>query len=152
VSLRSQHPKGFSGWVHWRAHHRQLDGQEHIAHQRRAALIRIFTGLSRVIVWLTLILLYALGVSFTKSLFTSVAFVAIISLYANAATDWGQVAASLAQLTAGDAHHDAEAARVAIGVDYAQIEQDIARLALLQPCPEADELAQSIRTKLGGSS
>jgi len=136
--------------LHARAHRTGLDGRQKIGHQRRTALIMVITGLARVICWATLILLYLLGVHFTKALFTSVAFVALISLYANAATDWGQVAASLAMLTAGDAHHDAEATRVAVGVDFTAVEQDIARLADLQPGPDAKALATEIRAKLQG--
>lgn len=90
---------------------RGLHGRAHHDRQRKIALVLIFTGLVRVVAWTTLILLYLVGVPFTAALFHSVAFVAIISLYANAATDFGQVCASLAQLTAGDAHRDAEVAR-----------------------------------------
>jgi hypothetical protein len=133
--------------LHARAQHpgRQL---HHINRQRLTALILIATGLARVGVWVTLIGLYLAGVAFTTSLFQSVAFVAVISLYANAATDFGQVCASLAQLTAGDAHHDAQAARHAIHRGTAVIEADIARLADLQPGPEAAALATQIRQQL----
>lgn len=108
----------------------------------------IITGLVRVTCWLTLITLYLLGVPFTKALFTSVAFVAVISLYANAATDWGQVAASLAMLTAGDAHQDVEHTRQLMTADFAQLEDDISRLADMQPGQECHELADSIKARL----
>ena len=108
------------------------------------------TGSARSLAWIALIVLYLLGVSFTKALFASVAFVAVISLYANAATDFGQVAASLAQLTAGDVHHDVAAARRETAIDVAAIEKDLERLARLQPCKEADELAASIRAQIAG--
>ena len=136
-----------------RARHRDrgLHGHRHVDRQRLTAIILIITGLVRVCAWATLIALYLLGVPFTAHLFASVAFVAVISLYANAATDFGQVCASLAQLTAGDAHHDAEATRIAVGIDYSAIEADIARLAELQPCPEADQLAAEIRRRLADS-
>lgn len=124
--------------------HRGLHGRPHIDRQRRTAIILVSTGLVRVLAWTTLIVFYLSGVPFTASLFKSVAFVALISLYANAATDFGQVCASLAQLTAGDAHHDAEAARREITVDTAAIEADIARLALLAPGPDAIALAENI--------
>ena len=97
-----------------RIHHHGLHGREHIGRQRRTAVILVVTGLVRVVAWTALIACYLLGVHFTRTLFSSVAFVAVISLYANAATDFGQVCASLAQLTAGDVHHDAEEARVAL--------------------------------------
>lgn len=94
-----------------RHRHRGLHGNDKIDRQRLLALILVITGMIRSAAWGTLILLYVIGVPFTHSLFKSVAFVAIISLYANAATDFGQACASLAQLVAGDSHHDAEAAR-----------------------------------------
>ncbi len=139
---------GFRRRLHDRSHHRGLHGHEHVGRQRRTALILIVTGLARVVVWITLIACYLLGFHFTKTLFSSVAFVALISLYANGATDWGQVAASLAQLTAGDAHADVEHVRVVQAMDFAEIESDIARLAELQPGPDAITLAGQIREKL----
>jgi hypothetical protein len=138
-------------WLKAKAQHRGLHGRKHIERHRMQALLMIITGLFRVICWLTLIVLYLLGVKFTKSLFSSVAFVALISLYANAATDWGQVAASLAQLTAGDTHADVEHVRIAQGVEFAEVEADIARLADLQPGPEATGLAERIRRRLHGN-
>lgn len=131
-----------------RARYRGPHGRSHVDRQRRLALILIITALIRAAAWTILIVLYLLGVPFTTALFKSVAFVAVISLYANAATDFGQGAASLAQLAAADAHHDAEHNREALAIDYGEIESDIARLALLQPCPEAQELASEIRRKL----
>ena len=141
--------------LYQRATHRGLHGRGHIDKQRRTALLLIVTGLFRVVCWILLLSMYllhlAFGIfSFTAVLFTSVAFVSCISLYANMATDWGQVAASLAQLTAGDAHHDAEAGRRELGVDTKQVEDDIARLAALQPGPESDKLAAEIRDRVCG--
>lgn len=94
-----------------RAQHRGLHGQDQIDKQRRIALIMIVTGLARVVVWTTLLLLNFVGVPFVVKLFGSIAFVTDLSVVALMLTDWGQVAASLAQLTAGDAHHDIEANR-----------------------------------------
>jgi cytochrome bd-type quinol oxidase subunit 2 len=68
--------------------------------ERWIALALVITGLIRVLAWTVLIGLYLVGVPFTTALFKSVAFVALISLYANAATDFGQVCASLAQFSA----------------------------------------------------
>lgn len=95
-----------------RANHAGPHSKAQVNKQRRLALIMIVTGLIRVIVWVSLIVMYVAGVHFTKDLFASVSFVAMISLYANAATDWGQVAASLSQLTAADAHQDVEHVRL----------------------------------------
>lgn len=131
-----------------------LHGRAHVDRQRLTALLLICTGLLRCTVWIVLLGLYLLHIAFpdvagfTAALFANVAFVACLSLYANAATDWGQVCASLAQLTAGDAHHDAEAARREVSVDFSALELDVARLSQLQPGPEGDRLAAEIRERL----
>ncbi|MGH3264124.1 MAG: hypothetical protein ACRDNS_19250, partial [Trebonia sp.] len=88
-----------------------LHGHQHHSRQRMVALVLVTAGLCRAASWLTLIGMYFLGVTFIHSLFQDVWFVAILSLYANAATDFGQACASLAQLTAARAHEDAEAGR-----------------------------------------
>ena len=62
------------------------------------------------------------------------------------------MAASLAQLTAGDAHSDAEIARVHTSIDFALVERDIARLADLAPGEEARKLAADIRRRLSAGS
>lgn len=140
-------------------HRSQHVGPHHRAHvnkQRRTALILVFTGLARVAAWLTMMSLYVLHLllphvaGFTEALFQSVPFVAMISLYANAATDFGQVCASLAQLTAGDAHADTNATRQAVTSDFAVIQDEIRRLALLHPGPDADKLAADIAQRLPG--
>lgn len=82
----------------------------HASHHSIAKIL-VITGLIRTLAWTTLIVMYLAGVSFTASLFKSVAFVAIISLYANAATDFGQSCASLAELSASNAHAEAEKAK-----------------------------------------
>lgn len=133
-----------------RAQHRGLHGHARVDRQRTIALVMIGTGLARVAVWSLLLILYLAGVAFAINLFASVAFVAVLSVLALMLTDWGQVAASLAQLTAGDAHHDAEATRREVSIDFSQLEADVARLARLQPGPESDELVLSIRRRLRG--
>lgn len=90
---------------------RRLHGPKHHDGQNLMAIVLIVWGLVRALAWVTLIVLYLIGVPFTTVLFHSVAFVAVISLYANAATDFGQVCASLAQLAAARAHQDAEHVR-----------------------------------------
>jgi hypothetical protein len=134
--------------------HRGLHGPAKIDRQRLLALLLIAFGCVRVIAWLALILLYAIGVPFTHTLFLSVAFVALISLYANAATDFGQVCASLAQLTAGDAHHDSEHNRRVLSQTFADIERieaDINRLAGLSG-GDALELAEKLCATLRSAS
>jgi hypothetical protein len=134
--------------IHARTHHRGLHGHDHTDRQRRTALLMIITGLLRVAIWSVITVAFLFGMPTVVGWFGSVKFVSLLSILALVLTDWGQVAASLAQLTAGDAHHDVEHVRSQLGVDYTEIEGDIARLAELQPCPEADELARSIRARL----
>ena len=142
---------GYDGpgvWVHNRIHHRGLHGHKHIDRQRAIAITLIVTALARVGAWTLLTICYAVGVGFAVTLFKSVAFVALISMFALILTDWGQMAASLAQLNAADAHGAAEHNARALAVDYAGIEHDLAELADLQPGPEARLLAATIREKL----
>jgi hypothetical protein len=137
-------------WITRRAEHRGLHGHSRIDKQRRIALLMIVSGFLRVVVWTVLLLFYLAHVAFARTLFASVAFVAVLSVLALMLTDWGQVAASLAQFSASEAHHDAEAVRKEVSFDAATIEEDIARLAQLQPCKEADELAAQIRAQIAG--
>jgi hypothetical protein len=136
--------KQFGDRAHLRGQH---DGNE-VARQRFIAILMVATGLLRVLIWFLLILLYAVGVPFARHLYTSVAFVSLLSVGALLLTDWSQVAASLAQLTAGDSHHDVEFVRDALNVDFAQMDRDLDRLAELAGRP-AHELADDIRRRLG---
>ena len=137
-----------------RARHRDrgVHGHRHVDRQRLTAILMIATGLLRVAIWLAITVAFVAGDRAVGHWFGSVKFVSLLSILALVLTDWGQVAASLAQLTAGDAHHDAEATRLAIGVDFAQLDADISRLAALQPGPEAAVLASEIRRRLSGGS
>ena len=140
--------------VHERAYHRGLHGADMINRQRRRALRLAIFSFVRMAAWILLMACYALHTAlphefhWTVALFTSVSFVALISLYANAATDYGAGSANLAELTAGDAHKDTEHVRQAVDMDYTQLESDIAELAELQPGPDAQALADRIRTTL----
>lgn len=146
-----------AGWATRRVHHRGLHGHQHISRQRRTALSLTIFAACRVVVW-TLAML-AMGLHFVlphNSFLTgyyhlcqAVAFVTFISLYCNWSTDLANFGAGVSSLFAADSHHDAEAARTAIGIDFAQVEQDIARLAQLQPGPEATRLASEITARLG---
>lgn len=131
-----------------RAHHHGLHGHRHISRQRLVALVMVATGLARVTMWIVLLALYGAGVPAIRSLYASVAFVSLLSVGALLLTDWGQVAASLAQLTAADAHHDAESARKEVQIDFVAIEKDVAKLAEMQPGPEGQKLAGAIRERL----
>ena len=139
--------------IELRARHKDkgLHGHQHVDRQRLVAILMIGTGLARVMLWTTLLTLNLVGVAFVVALFGSVSFVSDLSVLALMLTDWGQVAASLAQLTAGDAHHDAEATRRDLAFDVHEIEGDLYRLAKLTPGPEADELAAEIRAQLAGT-
>lgn len=91
------------------------------------------------------------GGPFIRSFITlsgSVVFVTFISFYCNAATDAANLMAGIAALFSADSHHDAEAARMALGTDFGALEADVARLADLQPGDEATALAAQIRRRL----
>lgn len=131
-----------------RARHQGPHGNRHIDRQRVIALTLAVTGFARAGFWAAMIASYFAGLTLVHSLFNDVWFVAILSLYANGATDFGQACASLAQLAASDAHHDAEHTRRALIIDTALIEHDISQLAGLQPGPEAQMLAEHITARL----
>ena len=142
--------------VHERAYHRGLHGRDTINKQRQRALRLAVFSFMRMGAWILLMVCYALHTAlphefhWTVALFTSVSFVALISLYANAATDYGAGSANLAELTERDAHKDTEHVRQAVGVDCTQLERDIAQLADPQPGPHAQALAETIRARLKG--
>jgi hypothetical protein len=135
---------------HARTHRRGLDGHAYVDKQRRHALLMVRTAQVRVAIWATLMIAGPFSHTLSRT-YSATTFVTYLSLGALLLTDWGQYAASSAELAAGDAHHDAEAARVAIGVDFHQLDGDIARLAALQPGPDAQKLAADIRGRLGVS-
>ena len=135
------------GWLHRKAYHRGLHGRKHVGRQRQTALLMIGSGLFRVGVWTVLLVLYLVHAAFARSLFASVAFVAVLSVLALMLTDWGQVAASFAQLAAADSHADAEHNRRTLDIDFAALERDVAALAALEPGPDADRLAADIRAR-----
>lgn len=137
-------------WAARITEHRGIHGRKHVDKERRIALIMIGTGFARVVVWTLLLAFYLAHVAFAVNLFASVAFVAVLSVLALMLTDWGQCAASLAQLSAAHGHGDAEAARGEISFDARAIEEDIAKLAKLYPGPESDALVLSIRNRLRG--
>jgi hypothetical protein len=128
--------------------------QSVVAVQRRRAVFLLWTGALRTVAWVLLGSCIALGLAhvgpfdWAANLSRSIAFVALISLYANAATDFGNATAAFAALVAADAH---KAAAAAAGrqqrIDEA-MQQDIARLAELQPGEEAGALADDIRKRL----
>ena len=131
-------------------------GHAKISKQRRSALwMTVFAGV-RTVAWILcmlVIVVHWLGVggSFIHSFIAvseTVLFVTFISFYCNASTDAANLMAGIAALFSADSHHTAETVRQAVAIDYRSVESDIARLAELQPGPDAEALAQDIRRKL----
>ena len=143
------------GRIHRRSHLGTLS-HERISRQRRAALwLTIFAG-ARTLAWLVcmaFIGLYELGIGggfiggFAR-LSSLVLWVSVISYYCNASTDLANFTAGLAALFSSDTHAATVAASASFGADFASLEDDIARLADLQPGTEASELSDAIRHRL----
>ncbi len=150
--------------INRRASARHLHGHVHVSGQRRLALWLTIFSAGRTIGWVLAMLLigvHYLVVSFHwqepswlgwfVALSSTVLFVTLISFYCNASTDLANFCASIAALFSADAHHDAESTRYSLTGDVGVIEEDIARLADLQPGPAATELAADIRRRLAGA-
>ena len=142
-------------WVHKRAHNGPVT-HAHVSRQRRFALyMTIFAGV-RVVAWtacMLLIIAYALGakgsfIIFFVRLSSLVLWVSFISYYCNAATDFASFMAGVSALFASDSHAAAIAGNANTSADFTALESDIARLADLQPGPEATALAGEIRQRL----
>lgn len=88
-----------------RDHHANPEYQR-IRRQRGWAMFQLVFAFVRAAAWTLLIALYLAGVPFTSHLFHSVAFVAVISLYANAATDLGIGIAAYAGVIGADSRAD----------------------------------------------
>ena len=88
-----------------------MNRSRRVSRQRNRAAFQMAFAVFRAFLWLVLIVMYLAGVHFTDGLFRSVAFVAVISLYANAATDAGAAIAAYAAVTAADARHDVSESR-----------------------------------------
>lgn len=100
-----------------RADHRGPHGHEHVYKQRSRSLFLLLTGVIRIIAWTLLGICVALGLTgvpgfhWATELSKSVPFVAMISIYANWATDVDASTAAYAALVAADAHGDSDAVR-----------------------------------------
>jgi hypothetical protein len=144
-------------WLHLRAHAGPLPHAK-ISKQRRTALWLTAFAAARVAVWaaaMTVLVLYAAGlrgtfVAWFVHLSSLVVWVSFISYYCNAATDFATFTAGLAALFSADSHAAVITAGTATSASLDTIESDIARLADLQPGPEAAALADSIRRQLAG--
>jgi hypothetical protein len=140
-------------WIHHRSHVNALSAS-HANGQRRLSLWLLFSSILRVIVWTLLIacvgagLAHIGGFSWAKALAASIPFVALISLYANWATDLGATFAAYAALIASDVHSQVTTTGTMLASDIDAIEADIAHLADLQPGAEAAALADSIRARV----
>lgn len=147
-------PAQLVSWIRWRAAVPHLH-RGHVKNQRRSSLILLVFGVARIIVWTILGICVAFGLlhlggfAWAKILSESIPFVAMISIYANWATDVDAATAAFAALVAADSHVASDTNRQLLTKDFASVEDDIARLAAMSPCPAADELAASIRARLG---
>jgi hypothetical protein len=144
-------------WIRWRAGVPHLP-RDHAHNQRRSSLILLTFGAARIAAWtilgvcVILGLAHAGGFHWAKLLAESIPFVVLISIYANWATDLDAATAAFAALVAADSHVASDANRQLLTKDFTALEDDIARLALMNPCPEADDLATSIRTRLSAAA
>lgn len=142
-------------WLHLRIHAGKMPHAK-ISKQRKTAIWLTITAAIRVLVWtlaMGIIVLHWLGVggSFIHGFTTlsgTVIFVTFISFYCNAATDGASLTASIAALFSADSHAATIASGAATATDLDSIEDDIARLADLQPGPDAVSLAADIRARL----
>ena len=146
-----------SQWVHHRSHHGP-SSHAAVSKQRRAALWMTVFAAVRTFAWLVCMLIilvhYAgVGGSFIHAFIStssSVLFVTLISFYCNASTDAANLMAGMAALFSSDSHAAVIAGNTSMSADFTSLEADVARLADLQPGPQATALAGEIRRKLGG--
>ena len=137
--------------------------RSHVSRQRRTALWLTAAALLRVLIWVAAMLVLAVYAAGARGSFISwfthlsglVIWVSFISYYCNAATDFASLTAGLAALFSADSHAAVITGAAAEDVtgrelaeDVAAIGGDIARLADLQPGPEASALSASIRARL----
>jgi hypothetical protein len=142
-------------WLHLRARVGHMPHAK-VSRQRRLAIWLTITSAARVILWVIamgIIVLHWAGVGgplihWFTSLSGEVIFVTFISFYCNAATDGASLTASISALFSADSHAAAIATGVSVTSDISTLEADIARLASLQPGPEAARLAADIRLRL----
>ncbi len=144
-------------WLHLRAHAGALPHAK-VSKQRRMAIWLTITSAIRVIVWtlaMGVIVLHWAGVGgpfihWFTTLSGTVIFVTFISFYCNAATDGASLTASIAALFSADSHAAVIASGTKLTTGISSLEDDIARLADLEPGPEARELAEHCRRQLAG--
>jgi sulfite exporter TauE/SafE len=139
-------------WLHHRSSTRLA--ASHVNRQRHRSLVLLLFSVARIIAWTILGaavgagLLGTAGFGWAKDLSESVPFVALISLYANWATDVGTATAAFAALVASDSHAAVVATGQMLEADLEALQSDVDRLAGLGPGQEAADLAASIHRKL----
>jgi hypothetical protein len=152
-------PHKLHEWIHRRStigplHH------GHVANQRKTALwITLFAAI-RTFLWIVCMLIIVIhwvgvGGSFIHGFIdvsSTVLFVTFISFYCNASTDAANLTAGLAALFSADSHGSSETNRQLMIQDFSGVEADIARLAELQPGPDALDLATKIRARIAAAS
>jgi hypothetical protein len=157
VELPERHYR-LLGWLRRRVHRRAhvVVAPGGVNKQRRNSLWLLVTGLARTAFWLVLIgcvaagLAHIAGFAWAYDLSQTVWFVALLSLYANLATDFGAVIASYAALVAADVHSQVAVTSSVLTADLAHLHDDVDQLAGLEPGEEAAELAASLKARLAG--
>jgi hypothetical protein len=146
-------------WIHKRARAGPLH-HGHVANQRKTALYMTVFSSIRTALWIICMLLIIViwfggkdsFLNWFGGLSSKVIFVTFISFYCNAATDFAGTMASMSALFAADSHGSSETNRELMTRDYTEVLSGIARLAELQPGPDASALAAEIRSHLTGIS
>jgi len=143
--------------VDWKRETADQDATDKIASQHRRSMFLMVTSIIRTCLWVVLGILIAAGLAgasdfgWAKDLSHSLAFLALVSIYANAATDLDAAIAAFAALVASRGLAVADATRRAVVKDFETLSTDISRLASLDPGPEAAQLAEDIRYRLYGA-
>lgn len=157
VELPERHYR-LLAWLRGRVHRRShaVVAPAEVSKQRRNSQWLLITGIIRTVFWALLLgcvvagLAHVLGFEWAKALSASVPFVAVVSLYANLATDWGAAIAAYAALVAADVHSQVTVTSSVLTADLAHLHDDVDRLAGLEPGEEAAVLAASLKAKLAG--
>jgi hypothetical protein len=131
-----------------------LTERGHPGRQHRRSVFLLVFGIVRIIGWTIMAALIGAGLAgiggflWAKTLAESIPFVALISVYANWATDVDAATAAFAALVASDSHAAVVTIGDVLGADLKGLKADITKLAGLHPGPEAAALEESIQQKL----
>jgi hypothetical protein len=117
-----------------------------LAHVRVRLIVCVFGfWLAQLVAWISMMLYVQL---LNPSLGQNVLYVTQISHWALVITCGTAATATWGVITARAHSEASESARATLVIDLDQIELDLARLAQLQPGPDADALAAEIETRL----